>query len=135
MKKALTTLLLTASTIATTLAQVNGTITIGNSAAQGQVNGGALLQLLALAQTLVTRLVPFVIGLAVLAFFWFLVEFIWKGSADPAKRAESLKGMGFSIIALFAMVSIWGIIGFLGSVFGINQGGNVPIPGVPIPGN
>jgi hypothetical protein len=43
--------------------------------------------------------------------------------------------MGFSILALFVMVSIWGIVGFLGSVFGINQGGNVPTPGIPVPGN
>lgn len=134
MKKALTTLSLVASNVAIALAQVSGTITIGNAASQGQVNGGAILQLLALAQTIVTRLVPFAVGVAVLAFFWFLIVFITK-SSDPGEQDKAKKGMGYSILALFAMVSIWGIIGLIGSIFGINQGGNVPIPGVPVPGN
>ena len=133
MKKALTTLSLIAGNTALALAQVN--INIGQTAAQGQVNGGALLSLLALAQTIVTRLVPFAIGVAVLAFFWFLIQFILKGSSDPAKQKESMAGMGYSILALFAMVSIWGLVGLLGSFFCVNQGGSVPIPGVPVPTN
>lgn len=130
MKKALTTLSLVAGNIAFALAQ---TINIGVGATQGQVNGGALLSLLALAQTLVNRLVPFAVGLAVLAFFWFLIQFIWKGKESPDKQKETMAGMGYSILALFAMVSIWGIIGLLGSMLGIGQGGNIPIPGVPVP--
>ena len=133
MKKILTILSLVTTSFAVAFAQA--TITIGNAAAQGQVNGGALLQLLGLAQVLVTRLLPFAIGAAVLVFFWFLIQFIIKGNADPTAKDASLKGMGYSIFALFVMVSIWGIIGFMGSVFGINQGGNVPTPGVPVPGN
>lgn len=132
MKKIFTTVSLAASNIAIAFAQ---TITIGQGAEQGQVNGGAILSLLALAQTIVVRLVPFAIGVAVIVFFWFLIQFVIKGSSDGAKRDEYLKGMGFSILALFVMVSIWGIVGFLGSVFGINQGGNVPTPGIPVPGN
>lgn len=133
MKKTLTTLSLIASNVAIAFAQVQGNITIGQTATQGQVNGGALLGLLALAQTLVSRLVPFAIGLAVVAFFWFLIEFIWKGRDDAESKKRGLSGMGYAILALFVMVSIWGIIGFLGSMFGVGQGGNVPIPGVPIP--
>lgn len=136
MKKILTTVSIIASNAAVALAQttVGGTITIGNTATQGQINGGALLSLLALAQTLVTRLVPFAVGVAVLAFFWFLITFIASKEA-PEKKNEALKGMAYAILALFVMVSIWGIVGFLGSMFGIGQGGNVPIPGVPVPGN
>ena len=136
MKKALISLSIATTSIMLAVAQINigGNITIGVGTNQGQVNGGALLQLLALAQTLVARFVPFLIGLAVLVFFWFLIEFIWKGAADPAKRGEALKGMGLSVLALFVMVSIWGLIGFFGNLVGINQGGNIPVPGVPIPG-
>jgi hypothetical protein len=109
------------------------TITIGSGAQQGQVNGSALLSLLALAQALVSNLGVFAIGLAVLAFFWFLITFIWKGKDSPDEQSKSLRGMGFSILALFVMVSIWGIIGLLGSIVGVNQGGNIPIPGIPRP--
>ncbi len=133
MKKALTIVSLLMASTVSALAQVQGQITIGNGAAQGQVNGSALLSFLALAQKLVTNLVPFVVGLAVLAFFWFLVEFIWKGRDSADDKKKSLAGMGYAVLALFIMVSIWGLVGFLGSVFGINQGGNVPIPGVPVP--
>ena len=133
MKKTVTALSLFVTNAAIALAQT-ANITIGQTATQGQVNGGALLSLLALAQTLVTRLVPFAVGLAVLVFFWYLIQFIIKGNEDADKKTASMKGMGYSILALFVMVSIWGLIGFLGSMFGIGQGGNVPIPGVPIPG-
>jgi hypothetical protein len=130
MKKALLTVSVALSSIALAFAQG---ITVGIGAQQGQVNGGALLQLLALAQEIISRLVPFAIGLAVLAFFWFLIVFIWKGGSDPAKQKESLHGMAYSVLALFVMVSIWGIIGLLGSIVGVGQGGNIPVPGVPRP--
>lgn len=132
MKKALLTIGTAASSIMLAAAQITGTITIGAGAQQGQVNGGALLGLLSLAQEIVTRLVPFAVGAAVLVFFWFLIKFIVQ-SANPDAKASSLKGMGFSILALFVMVSIWGIIGLLGSIVGVNQGGTIPIPGVPRP--
>lgn len=127
MKKALTTLSIIAGNVAVALAQVN--ITIGQSANQGQVNGGALIQLLTLAQSIVIRLVPLAVGIAVLCFFWFLIRFITKGDS-PDEQKKSMTGMGLSILALFAMVSIWGIIGLLGSFFGVNQGGEIPVPSV-----
>ena len=134
MKKALTTLALISSSISYALAQT--TINIGNTgqtAQQGQINGGALLQLLALAQTIANRLVPFAIGVAVLSFFWFLIKLITKGGESGEKRGSALTGMGYSILALFLMVSIWGVIGFLGSVTGVGQGGAVPTPSIPQP--
>lgn len=99
---------------------------------QVQVNTTALTQLLASAQDILSRLVPFAITLAVVVFFFFLIMFIWK-SGDSAKRKESLSGMMWSVVALFVMVSIWGIVGFFGSITGIGQGGTVPVPSVPRP--
>ncbi|MBP6888690.1 MAG: hypothetical protein KBC21_03220 [Candidatus Pacebacteria bacterium] len=130
MKKIVTSIIIAVSSIATALAQ-SATYVPGQTSSQVTVNGGALLNFLALLQTIVSRLVPFAVGVAVIAFFWFLIRFIWQGAEDGEARGESLKGMGWSIIALFVMVSIWGLVGFLGSVTGIGQGGGVPIPGVP----
>ncbi|MEZ0208773.1 MAG: hypothetical protein ACAH17_01190 [Candidatus Paceibacterota bacterium] len=130
MKKALLTISVAASSFALAFAQT--TIIIGSGAQQGQVNGSALLSLLALAQALVNNLGIFAIGVAVLAFFWFLIRFIFKAD-DPSGRSDALKGMAFAVLALFVMVSIWGIIGLLGSITGVNQGGNIPIPGIPRP--
>lgn len=105
-----------------TLSGENWSFTAGNTAG---ANGSQLTRLLSVAQTLVTRLVPFMVGLAVLAFFWYLVVFIWKGAEEPAKRQEGIKGMGYSMLALFVMVSIWGIITFIGTTVGIGQGGEL----------
>jgi hypothetical protein len=131
MKKTVTTLSLIAANVAIAFAQVNGTITIGQASTQGQVNGGALISLLTLVSGLSTRLVPILITVAVLVFFWFVIQFIVKGNQDAEAKQASVKGMMYSVGALFVMVSIWGIIGFLGNVLGINAGGNIPIPGVP----
>ncbi len=130
MKKALISVLMTVPTIALAVAQ-QASIVIGNASQQGQVNGGALISLLNLAQQIISRLGIFAVGLALLAFFWYLIKFITNPSAE--NKTQSLRGMGYAILALFVMVSIWGIIGLLGSIFGIGQGGNIPVPEIPTP--
>ncbi|MCF7843297.1 hypothetical protein K9M47_00180 [Candidatus Gracilibacteria bacterium] len=132
MKKALSLISLVVGSVMISSAQ---TINIGTTASVGQVNGGPILQLLALAQTIVSRLVPFAVGVAVIAFFWYLIKFIMQGGESGEQKSVSLKGMGYSILAIFVMVSIWGIIGALGGMLGVGQGGSVPIPGVPVPTN
>ena len=132
MKKALLTISVAATSLTLAFAQI--TIGIG-STQQGTPNGNALVQLLNIAQDLISRLVPFAVTLAVLAFFWYLIRFIWKGGQDPEAKETGLKGMGYSLLALFVMVSIWGIINLLGSIVGVNQGGTIPIPSVPRPTN
>lgn len=104
----------------------------GGAGSVGSQNFSAPLNLLGLAQTLVVRAVPLLIGIAMLAFFWFLIEFIWKGreSADEQKKGRA--GMVYSLIALFVMVSVWGIIRFAGGVLGIDQGGKMT--GFNLPG-
>lgn len=107
--------------------------TTGSVATQGQVSSTPLLNLINLAQNIVSKLVPLAIGVAMLAFFWFLINFIWIGRDDPKKHQDSMKGMGYSILALFVMVSIWGIVMAIASVFGVTVGGNLPpleMPGV-----
>lgn len=132
MKKSLTTLSLILGTFTYASAQLNTTINIGQNATQGQVNGTALTSLIVMISDLMKMLTPLAVTAAVLAFFWFLIEFIWKGKSDPAKQKTDMAGMGYSILALFVMVSIWGLVGFMGSIVGIGQGGSVPIPQVPV---
>jgi hypothetical protein len=90
------------------------------------------LGLIALAQTLINRDIPFLVGLALLAFFWYLVEFIWKGRDSSEEQKKGKMGMVYSIVALFVMVSVWGIIGFIGGTLGISQGGKMS--GFNLPG-
>lgn len=140
MKKALSLISLVAGSIMIASAQVSigvngGSVNIGTQATQGQVNGGPLLALLALTQTIVSRLGILAVGVAILAFFWYLIKFITQGGESSDAKSASLKGMGYSILAIFVMVSIWGIVGALGGMLGVGQGGSVPIPGIPVPTN
>jgi undecaprenyl pyrophosphate phosphatase UppP len=73
-------------------------------------------------------LIPLAFMLAVLAFFWGIVVFIF---AEQDKAKEKAKGrMLWSIIAMFVMASVWGLVGFLGDIFGVGQGGQAAVPGV-----
>lgn len=100
---------------------------IGNTSGMGMGgNSGQLMGLIQMASKIIGMLVPVMIALAVVAFFWFLVNFIWKGAEDPTKHKDAMKGMAFSVVAIFVMVSIWGIVAFIGTTVGIGQGGGIP---------
>lgn len=74
---------------------------------------------------------PVAISLALLAFFYSLIMFLF----DKEKTAESKSFLGYSIIILFVMVSIWGIVGFLQENLGIRNGSDViNTPRVVVPG-
>lgn len=127
MKKALTIVSLIGSSVSFALAQ----IAVGTQAGGTTANGGALLGLLALAQTFLNRLVPFAIGLGVVGFLFFLVKFIWQGASDAAKKKEAISGMTYSILALFLMVAVWGIIAMLANLLGVGVSGTIPAPTLP----
>lgn len=91
-----------------------------------------LVQMLTLVRNIADRLIPILVALAVLAFFWFLVRFIWKGSEDPTERDKMKGGMVWSILAIFVMVSVWGLIGLISSITGVQTGGTMH--GFKLPG-
>ncbi len=130
MKKALTSLSIFAGSAMIAFAQIN--INTTGVATTGRVNDSAIVGLIKSASNIVGMLVPFAVSLAVLAFFWFLIHFIWLAKDKPEEQQKNMKGMGFSILAIFVMVSIWGIIGLLGNISGVGQGGSAPIPSVPV---
>lgn len=92
---------------------------------------GNLETLLKAVGKLVSLATPIVIGLALLAFFWGLVKFIFASSDDDKKSGKNFMIGG--IIALFVMVAIVGIIKFIASAFDVETGGTLPTPGVTIP--
>ncbi len=69
-------------------------------------------------------IVNVMLSLATAAFFWSVIQFIWRrnsGSAgDGLKDAKNT--LMWSTIALFVMFSIWGIVGFFQSnIPGLNK--------------
>lgn len=74
--------------------------------------------LLVLSVDLFQQLVYVVFGFALLTFFWGLAKFILNAS-DAKSHEDGRRLMVWGIIALFVMVSIWGIIGLLQDDLGI----------------
>ena len=108
-----------------------GSVIIGQQAmANGQV-GGSLINLIALVQNIVARLVPLGIGMAVVALFFGVIMFLVQGRDDEKKRKSWLSWMMYSVLGLFVMVAIWGLVGFLASVLGVGVGGSAPTPSIP----
>lgn len=102
----------------------------GGTNASGQAIGQSVLSLLGLGQAVVSTLVPLLIGVGVIALFVGVIGFMF-GKKDGGEHEKWAKFMGMAILGLFVMVSIWGIVNFLGSIVGVGQGGGVPVPCVP----
>ncbi len=76
------------------------------------------------------EVIVFIIGtLAFLFFFWNLSVFIRE--SDAASLEQAKKRMGWGAIAIFVMVSIWGIIVFIGNVLGIKTNQQAPLITLP----
>jgi hypothetical protein len=83
---------------------------------------------------IVNLLIPILVGVAVLFFFWGLIKYIRSSGKG---HAEGLNIMIAGIVSFFIMVSLYGIVNFAGSALGIapNGQGNATRPNAPsIPG-
>ena len=69
---------------------------------------------------LIAGLVPFIISLAVLFFLWGVFKFVASGD-DEEKRASGRQLMINGVIAIFVMVSIWGLVAFLEDTVGLDK--------------
>lgn len=65
--------------------------------------------------------IPFATTLAVIYFIFEVGKYVV--AADDKAKGEARKGMINGAIALFVVVSIWGIIRFVGTTVGVQQGG------------
>ena len=80
--------------------------------------GGGVRQLIQMVGGMVQALIPIVIGLAVLVFLWGVLNYVIR-SDDPGK-AEARNFMLWGIIALFVMVSVWGLVNILKDTLDLN---------------
>lgn len=69
---------------------------------------------------IVNALIPFIIGLAVLFFLWGVLQFVKAGGNEDDIR-EGRNRMVYGIIAIFVMVSLWGLVNILDNTFGLDS--------------
>jgi hypothetical protein len=91
----------------------------------------ALTSAVGLLDTLVTvnrflnGLIGVIITIAIIVFFWGLVRYL---TDVGEKKHEGLVMMFYGLIAIFVMVSIWGIIALLQNTFQISGQNRAIIP-------
>ncbi|MFA5778282.1 MAG: hypothetical protein WC870_02215 [Candidatus Paceibacterota bacterium] len=65
--------------------------------------------------------IPLIFALATVMFVWGVVQFFILNADEEAKRAQGKQFMIWGIVALAVMLSVWGLVGILGSTFGIDR--------------
>ncbi|MEK7585031.1 MAG: hypothetical protein AAB455_00745 [Patescibacteria group bacterium] len=70
-------------------------------------------------------LVGIIMTLALIYFFWGVVKYL-QSTGDDTKRKEGIGMMTYGVIALFVMVSLWGLVNVLKSTFPLDN--SIPQP-------
>ena len=65
--------------------------------------------------SMIKTLVPLIVGLTLLYFIWGIFQLVSSNSEDS--RKEAIGYITYGIVALFVMVSVWGLVSILTSTF------------------
>lgn len=65
--------------------------------------------------------IPLLFALATVTFVWGVIKFFIINADEEGKREQGRQFMIWGIIALAVMLSVWGLVGILGSTFNIND--------------
>lgn len=94
----------------------------GAFALPAMASAQTLGSIIGVLRAILDALIPVLITLALVAFFYGLAKYVFSAGSEEGK-ADARKIMIAGIVALFIMVSIWGIMQLFGNTFGIGQGG------------
>ena len=86
-----------------------------------------LLSLLVTASRFLNGVIGLFITLAIVVFFWGLISYLMQVGE---KKSEGLQIMVWGVLAIFVMVSLWGIIRVLQSTFGVQNNAAIPLQGL-----
>lgn len=67
---------------------------------------------------LIQIVIPLLIAIALIVFFWGIIRYIFAAGSEEVK-ISGRETMLWGVIALFLMVSVWGILKIIASTFGI----------------
>jgi len=83
-----------------------------------------------LSDTLANGIIPLLIGLAVVGFIYGIIQY-FLNSENEEKRKKGKEFMLWGIIALFVIISFWGIVNILQNTFTKDVKTEVHIPKIP----
>lgn len=86
--------------------------------ASAQVTVTNLGDVLNLIQGFINTLLPLIIALAVLVFVWGVFKYVSAGDDEEARKSGRMM-MVNGIIAIFVMVSVWGLVNILVYTFNL----------------
>ncbi len=72
-----------------------------------------------LITTILKPLIPLLIGLAIVVFFYGIIVFVLSEGGD--KKQDGKQYMFWGVIGIFVMVSVWGLVDLLKDTFGLDQ--------------
>jgi ABC-type transport system involved in multi-copper enzyme maturation permease subunit len=64
---------------------------------------------------MLSSIVPLIVALTLIVFLWGIFQLVRSNSEDA--RADAIKVITFGVIALFVMVSVWGLVAILSNTF------------------
>ena len=94
--------------------------------------GTQIYGILNIVQNILNVLIPIVITLGIVYFIYGVIKYVT--AKDEEARKEGRTVMIYGIIGLFVIVSIWGLIRFLGTATGVGQGGTNCLIDPTLPG-
>ena len=102
---------------------------LARGAGAGSYNtiGGALK---AITNDILQPLITLIIAIGLVVFLWGIVKYVTAGG-DESKAKEGRDLMIYGIIALFVMVSVWGLVNILHETFQLSD----DAPDIPHLGN
>ena len=77
-----------------------------------------------LSVSYISAIIPILVSLAIVIFFWGIVKFI-AHSDDEKAKVEGKQLMVWGMIIIFVMVSLWSIVGFLQESTGLDVTGSL----------
>jgi len=89
-----------------------------------------LFGILNIVAGLIQGATPIVVALALLYFFWGLASYILKSGDDEGQK-KARNTMIWGILALFIMVSVWGIINVIRDTLLLDNS-NIQVPGIGV---
>ena len=79
---------------------------------------------------ILTAIVPVLVAVAMAVFIWGVIRYVSAGDSEEG-RTKARNTIVWGIVALFAIVAVWGLVTVIGNTFNVTIGGGITAPGVP----